>query len=294
VCGRVDDTRDSAPQHTKLAVEGVSYSAGRDGEPPQPIVRQVSFDVPEGSVFTILGPSGSGKSTLLRILNRLNEPDAGRVVLDGQDAAGLPVQELRRRIGMVFQRPAMFEGTVLDNVLYGPRLRHECPERDCPEAREIAQPLLERVGLPPAFVAKAVDELSGGEAQRVSLARALANEPEVLLLDEPTASLDPTASRRIEELLQGLSQQTDLTFVFVTHDLSQARRIGDRGLLLVEGRVVEQGALPDMLDAPAEDLTRLFASGRLTSSDGALADHGLAESDDGSGNVSAQTEREQR
>jgi putative ABC transport system ATP-binding protein len=205
---------------------------------------------------------------LLRAIVRLVEPDAGTVLLDGRDVTALPVPELRRRVGMVFQRPAMLEGTVADNVLYGPRLRRECPERDGPEAREAAVPLLERVGLPADFAGKPADELSGGEAQRVALARALANRPEVLLLDEPTSSLDPTASRCIEELLADLADSTDLTFVFVTHDLHQARRIGDHGLLLVEGRVVERGPLPEMLDDPAHDLTRLFASGRLGGSTG--------------------------
>ncbi len=248
----------------KLAAHDVTVVGRRVGDSPRTIVESVGFEVQEGAVFTIMGPSGSGKSTLLRTVNRLIEPEAGQVLLDGQDVAALPVQELRRRVGMVFQRPAMFEGAVLDNVLYGPRLRRECPDHDCPEARSLALPLLERVGLPADFVDKPADLLSGGEAQRVALARALANRPEVLLLDEPTASLDPTASRHIERLLGELSETTDLTFVFVTHDLRQACRIGDHGLLLVEGRVVERGPLPEMLDDPAHDLTRLFAEGRLT------------------------------
>ncbi|MEE4274707.1 MAG: phosphate ABC transporter ATP-binding protein [Thermoleophilia bacterium] len=248
---------------SKLAVDELGVVARHGAEDGRRIVDAVSFVVPEGGVFTVVGPSGSGKSTLLRAIVRLVEPDAGRVLLDGRDVTSLPVPELRRRVGMVFQRPAMFEGTVTDNVLYGPRLRREQPERDGPGARDAAVPLLERVGLPADFAGKPADELSGGEAQRVALARALANRPEVLLLDEPTSSLDPTASRCIEELLAALAESTDLTFVFVTHDLHQARRIGDHGLLLVEGRVVERGPLPGMLDDPAHDLTRLFTTGRL-------------------------------
>ena len=120
-------------------------------------------------------------------------------MLDGLPTAELAVQELRRRVGMVFQTPALFEGTVLDNVCYGPRLRKEIG--DPAGEAEFVRALLARVGLPADFVGKPVHELSGGEAQRVSLARALANRPEVLLLDEPTAALDPTASRRVEELL---------------------------------------------------------------------------------------------
>lgn len=255
-------------RQAKLVVSDLVVAGRRAPGGRRAIVDGVSFTVVAGSVFTVMGPSGSGKSTLLRALDRLVEPDAGQVLLDGRDTATLPVPELRRRVGMVFQRPAMFDGTVMDNVLYGPRLRRECPERDGPEARAAALPLLERVGLPEHFADKPVDQLSGGEAQRVALARALANRPEVLLLDEPTASLDPTASRHIEGLLGSLAETTHLTFVFVTHDLAQAQRIGDHGLLLLDGRIVEQGPLPDMLDGPSHDLTRLFVAGRLSGQTG--------------------------
>ena len=123
--------------------------------------------------------------------------------------------------------------------------------------------LLRRVGLPEDFCDKPVAELSGGEAQRVSLARALANRPEVLLLDEPTASLDPSASLRVERHLLQLADETDLTFIFVTHNLEQARRIGDEALLLVDGRVVEQGPLRDLMSDPEKETTRLFMEGKL-------------------------------
>lgn len=252
----------------RIAVEGLTFEVGRETQTPRRIVDDVSFSVAAGGVFTVLGPSGSGKSTLLRCLDRLVEPSAGRVLLDGRDATELPVQELRRRVGMVFQTAALFDGSVLDNVLYGPRLRGdraECAAADADAAHAQAEGLLRRVGLPAAFCDKPVTELSGGEAQRVSLARALANEPEVLLLDEPTAALDPTASQVIENLLVQLAADTDLTFVFVTHNLAQARRIGDHGLLLVDGRVVDQGPLPAFLDDPALETTRLFVEGRLQS-----------------------------
>ena len=257
----------------RIAVEGLTFEVGSGAPAPRRIVDDVSFSVAAGGVFTVLGPSGSGKSTLLRCLNRLVEPSAGRVLLDGHDASELPVQELRRRVGMVFQAAALFDGNVLDNVLYGPRLREG--KADDGMARRAAggadsacaqaEGLLRRVGLPAAFCDKPVTELSGGEAQRVSLARALANEPEVLLLDEPTAALDPTASQVIEDLLMQLAADTNLTFVFVTHNLAQARRIGDHGLLLVDGRVVDQGPLPAFVDDPALETTRLFVEGRLQS-----------------------------
>jgi len=249
--------RDAGTAPPKLAVEHLSYVVSAGGA-RRAILDDVSLTVPAGRFFTILGPSGSGKSTLLRCLDRLIEPSAGTVLLDGVPATELPVQTLRRRVGMVFQTAALFEGTVLDNVLYGPRLRREKPDES------LGDGLLERVGLPRAFAGKAVGELSGGEAQRVSLARALANRPEVLLLDEPTASLDPTASAQVERLLVQLAGDGDLTFVFVTHNLDQARRLGHRGLLLVDGRVIEQGPLADMLADPETQVMRLFIAGRLT------------------------------
>jgi putative ABC transport system ATP-binding protein len=260
---------------TGVVVEGVTYEVGvKPAGTSRRILDGVSFSVAPGAVFTVLGPSGGGKSTLLRCINRLSEPSAGRVLLDGVPAADLPVQELRRRVGMVFQTAALFPGTVLDNVLYGPRLRLEGERAGALKtasgspgsavtAHEQASGLLRRVGLPAAFCDKPAHELSGGEAQRVSLARALANEPEVLLLDEPTAALDPTAGRLIEDLLLQLAAETDLTFVFVTHNLAQARRIGDHGLLLVDGQVVDQGPLPAFVDNPVHETTRRFVDGRL-------------------------------
>lgn len=252
----------------RLRVDGLGYETAGHGDPLL-ILEQVSFEVPRGTVFTVLGPSGSGKSTLLRCIDRLMEPTAGRVWLDGQDARALPVQALRRRVGLVFQAPALFDRTVMDNVLYGPRLRAGAtglrPGRrgDAPQDRERTLALLRRVGLPEGFCDRPVHELSGGEAQRVCLARALANDPEVLLLDEPTAALDPTASQVVEDLLVELAGDSSLTMVFVTHNLAQARRIGDHGLLLVEGRVVDQGELPSFLDEPGHETTRRFVEGRL-------------------------------
>ena len=262
--GQHADGRRAEEQHpdvqragAKLAVADLSYEVGTDGRRRR-ILDGVSLQVPSGRFFTILGPSGSGKSTLLRCINRLIEPSAGAVLLDGEPVARMAVQTLRQRVGMVFQTAALFEGTVLDNVLYGPRLRREQLDGDA------AGELLERVGLPRDFAAKAVVELSGGEAQRVSLARALANRPEVLLLDEPTASLDPTASAQVERLLVQLAGETELTCLFVTHNLEQAGRMGQRGLLLVDGHVVEQGPLAEILADPETDVMRLFIEGRLT------------------------------
>ncbi|HQJ97048.1 MAG TPA: phosphate ABC transporter ATP-binding protein [Thermoleophilia bacterium] len=249
------------PAEWKLSVEHLTLIMPNDGA-PRLILDDVGFAVRAGEVFTIVGPSGSGKSSTLRAIDRLVEPTGGRVLLDGRPTNTLPVQELRRRVGMVFQTPALFAGTVLDNVLYGPRL-HGIIGGQADGGREQGCDLLGRVGLPPDFCDRSADQLSGGEAQRVCLARALANDPEVLLLDEPTASLDPGAARVVEDLLLRLAADTELTFVFVTHDLAQARRIGDHGLLLVDGRVVEQGPLPELFDRPGDEATRLFLAGRL-------------------------------
>jgi putative ABC transport system ATP-binding protein len=262
-------------------VERLVFSAVA-GESRVRIIDEVSFSVSRGELFTVLGPSGSGKSTLLRCIDRLVEPEAGRILLDGTPTTDMPVQELRRRVGMVFQTAALFEGTVLDNVLYGPRLV-TCgrlgPESlvgkpPQPGEAERAAALLARVGLPPDFATRPVQDLSGGEAQRVSIARALANDPEVLLLDEPTSALDPTASLHIQSLLKDLAAQGDLTFVFVTHDLDQARELGDRGLLLVDGRVVDAGPLPDFLDHSPAEVTRAFAERRLRNKPASSADPG--------------------
>jgi len=247
----------------RLAVEGLTLEVTTDGGTVRRLLDDVSFAVGEGSVFVVVGPSGSGKSSLLRCLNRLSEPTHGNVTLDGVDVSRLPVRELRRRAGMVFQHPTLFPGTIADNVLYGPLVRDALPEDPAAFVRQ----QLELVGLPADWVEHPVDDLSGGEAQRVALARALANDPDVLLLDEPTAALDRGAAGRIEHLLLDLAARTGLTYVWVTHDLDQARRVGDSGLVLVDGRVVERGPPAQLLAEPSEEVTRLFVAGELTVGD---------------------------
>lgn len=250
----------------RLAVDGLCLDVPDDGGDQRRLLDGVSFAVPAGTVFTVLGPSGSGKSSLLRCLDRLTEPVAGSITIDGTDALALPVRELRRRVGMVFQQPVLFPGTIAENVLYGLRARSAEPA----DAAALVAGLLHRVGLPLDWAHHPTRDLSGGEAQRVALARALANGPEILLLDEPTAALDRGASARVEKLLLGLGGTTDLTLVWVTHDLDQARRIGHNGLILVDGRVVEQGPLATLLADPAAELARLFVAGDLASAEPAL------------------------
>ena len=184
----------------------------------------VSLAIPSGST-ALVGPSGSGKSTLLRLLNRLADPDEGSVRFHGTDVRELDPLELRRRVGLVPQLPAPVPGTVADNICFGPRLHGE--DVDPEQALRLA-------GLDPSFAERDASRLSVGEQQRVMLARALALEPEVLLLDEPTASLDSAATRAVEGALRGLH---GLSFVLVTHDRDQAERLAERTIKLEAGRV---------------------------------------------------------
>ncbi|MBN2208259.1 MAG: phosphate ABC transporter ATP-binding protein [Candidatus Coatesbacteria bacterium] len=229
------------------------------------IIRNASFSVRAGEIFVIAGPSGSGKSTLLRLANRLLIPTTGTIRLDGLDISELEPTALRRRVGLVQQTPALFLGTILENVLYGPRLaiggRTQLADSD--EA-ELPMKCLESVGLDDSFLSRRSDQLSEGEMQRVAIARVLANEPEVLLLDEPTASLDPTSTLTVEKHIKRLKDAQEIAILFVTHDVEQAKRVGDRGALLVNGQIVDEGPLPKLFTDPAEnETTRAFVNGEL-------------------------------
>jgi putative ABC transport system ATP-binding protein len=206
------------------------------------IVSEISLAVHRGELLGLVGASGSGKSSFLRLLNRLDEPTSGMVFLEGEDYRRIPPRELRRRVGMVTQRPFLFPGDIGSNLRFGPAQRGEA----LPDA-EIAS-LLEKVGLP-GFAARNVANLSGGEQQRVSLARALANRPEVLLLDEPTSALDEQAKAGVEELIHNLVRENSLTSVLVTHDRDQARRLCDRVAILETGHLVELGTTLEVLGA---------------------------------------------
>lgn len=204
------------------------------------IVDAVSLAVEEGGVLGIVGPSGAGKSSFLRLLNRLDEPTSGTVFLDGTDYRKLPPRELRRRVGYVPQQPALRTGTVFENVTVGPRLRGESVD----EAE--AARLLARVGLG-GYEDRSVEELSGGEAQRVAIARTVINEPEALLLDEPTASLDVDSEAQVEDLLDELITASGTTTILVTHERSQARRLASRIAVFEGGRVARVGPTREVL-----------------------------------------------
>jgi putative ABC transport system ATP-binding protein len=206
-----------------LGAEGLRREAGG-----KIIVRDASFALAAGEVVAITGPSGSGKSSLLRLLNRLDAPNAGRVLLAGADTAALDVHELRRRVGMVMQQANLFAGTVAQNVAYGPALHGVALKADDVEE------LLRTVGLA-GYAKRDVAALSGGEAQRISLARTLANRPQVLLLDEPTSALDDAAKLVVEEALQAAMAQVAGACLIVTHDAAQAARLAQRTLLMQGG-----------------------------------------------------------
>jgi putative ABC transport system ATP-binding protein len=195
------------------------------------LVSDIGVRVQPGEVLAVVGPSGAVKSSFLRLLNRLDEPTGGAVCLNGQDYRDLAPRELRRRVGMVRQVAYLFPGTVAETVAFGPRQNGERL------SSEQISALLKRVGLP-GYQMRDVSKLSGGEAQRVSLARALANAPEALLLDEPASALDEVSARGIEELVRSIIRERRMTCVIVTHNTAQARRISDRTMILEGGKLV--------------------------------------------------------
>jgi putative ABC transport system ATP-binding protein len=206
------------------------------------LVKDVSIEVLRGNVLAIVGPSGSGKSSFLRMLNRLDEPTSGEVYLDGQNTRQMSPRQLRKRVGMVMQSANLFPGTVADNIRYGPAQRGETVSDEDLEA------LLQEVSLG-GYGSRDVSNLSGGEAQRVSLARTLANKPEVLLLDEPTSALDDAAEEEVEALLQRVMAQEDLTCLIVTHDMDQAASLAKRVMVMEKGRVAAIGNTEEVLNA---------------------------------------------
>ncbi len=206
------------------------------------LVNDISVKVHQGEILAVVGPSGAGKSSFLRLINRLDEPTGGTVYLAGEDYQQLAPRELRRRVGMVMQSAYLFPGTVAENLCFGPRQHSE----DLLASQ--VDRLLKEVGLE-GFANRDVLNLSGGEAQRVSLARTLANKPQVLLLDEPTSALDGRAEREIEELLTRILHDQHLTALMVTHDTAQAERIANRAVLIDAGRLILDGTVQEVLHA---------------------------------------------
>lgn len=240
---------------------GRSWGRRRAPDPGRgPAVDSVSFGVARGELFVVMGLSGSGKSTLLRMLNRLVEPTAGTVTVDGVEISSAAPRELRRlrnnTINMVFQHFAIFpHRTLMENVGYGLQVRGV----PAAERVERATWALNRVGLAD-WGHELPSALSGGMRQRVGLARALATDAEVLLMDEPFSALDPLIRRDMQDLLLDLQSQLRKTIVFVTHDLNEAMRLGDRIMVMRDGRLVQIGTGSDILSDPADDYVADFVS----------------------------------
>lgn len=214
-----------------------------------------ALEIQQGEVLAIVGPSGAGKSTLLRLLNFLEPPTDGVITFDGQTVTARPPLDLIRRVTTVFQRPVLLDRNVHDNVAFGLRLRGQAVDGRVDAA-------LAHVGLSGLDRAQA-RKLSGGEMQRAALARALVIEPEVLLLDEPTANLDPYNVGLIEGILAAQNRERGTTLVLVTHNVFQARRLAHRVALLWDGRLIEVNRTADFFDSPSDPRSAAFAKGEV-------------------------------
>ncbi len=221
-----------------------------------PAVGDLSFEIAEGEVACLVGPSGCGKTTTLRMINRLIEPTSGTITVAGRDITSVPAHELRRGIGYVIQQVGLFaHRTVADNIATVPKLLGW----DKARAHRRTEELLDLVGLDQSLKDRYPSELSGGQQQRVGVARALAADPPVLLMDEPFGAVDPIVRLRLQDELKALQARLRKTIVFVTHDIDEAVRLGDRVVVLNVGGVLEQIASPaDLLGAPSNEFVARF------------------------------------
>jgi phosphate transport system ATP-binding protein len=252
-----------APLPAVLETRAVTIRYGE-----KPAVREVSLEIPENRITAIIGPSGCGKSTLLRAFNRMNEFIAevtmdGAILYRGEDLYGKDVDpvEVRRRIGMVFQKPNPFPRSIFQNVAWGPTINGMALKSELPALVERS---LRQAGLWDEVRDRLDDNgfsLSGGQQQRLCIARALAMEPDVILLDEPCSALDPVSTSRIEDLLFELKQK--YTIVIVTHNMQQAARVSDYTAFLEAGRLVEFGETDAVFTRPREKRTEEYVTGRF-------------------------------
>ena len=220
------------------------------------ILRDVTLDLPRTEVTALIGPSGAGKTSLLRLLNRLDDPSGGEVRFDGQPIASYAVRMLRRRVGFVFQTAAMFPGTVADNLQAAVAVGEAVgATRTSPPDPAI---VLDAVGLSASYAAREAASLSGGEQQRVSIARALMTRPEVLLLDEPTSALDPEVAERLLGTIERLTREYGVAAVMVTHRLSEARKASTYTVMLEAGHVVEAGVTERIFTEATNARTREY------------------------------------
>jgi phosphate transport system ATP-binding protein len=254
---------DLSLNRNKFEVKNVAFWYG-----PKQTLFDITLNVPERSVVAFIGPSGCGKSTFLRMLNRMNDliegtRHTGRILLDGHDvySRNLNLVALRRRVGMVFQKSNPFPKSIFENVVYGPRV---AGQRDKKTLNEIAERSLRQGGLwdevKDRLDASAL-ELSGGQQQRLCIARALATDPEVLLMDEPASALDPKATAKLEDLIYELKR--DYTIVIVTHNMQQAARVSDLTAFFYEGNLIESGPTEQIYTRPAVKQTEDYITGRF-------------------------------
>lgn len=253
-----------------IRIADLTFRAGN-----KTILESIDLEIHRGEIFTIIGPSGSGKTTILRLIDLLETPATGTIIFDGKDTAAPNTIRLsiRRRMGMVFQKPAMLNTTVAENVAFS--LKFRGVEKS--QIDEKVRSALELVGLPGLSQRKATT-LSGGEMQRVSIARAMVTEPEVLLLDEPTANLDPVSSEVIEDLIFKINKDLHTTIILSTHDMIQGQRLADRMGVIINGRMIQIGTTNDIFYKPVcKDIARLI--GIDTNLKGVVKtnDRGLAE-----------------
>lgn len=222
----------------------------RNGNEKIEVLKGISGQVEKGSILTIIGPSGSGKSTILSLCNLMLTPDSGEIFIAGKEVREWDPQELRKYVGISFQSAPMIKGTVLHNLSLPYRLQGK--QLDHPEK------YLEEVGLGVEFLSREAKELSGGQKQRLSLARTLVNHPGILLLDEITSALDRHLSKEIEDLILEINKRRKTTILWVTHDLSQAERVGDQTWLIMDGELVEAGETENFFNEPKNERTKEF------------------------------------
>ncbi|MFX1466955.1 MAG: ABC transporter ATP-binding protein [Promethearchaeota archaeon] len=224
-------------------------------------IKGISFELEQGKFFTLIGPSGAGKTTLLRLINLLETPTSGEIEYNGWSLNTLPKKKMvnaRRDMGFVFQRPVVFSTTVKANVAYGLNFRNLLND----EIKERVHRALDMVGLY-GFEERKALTLSGGEIQRVALARTLATEPKILLLDEATADLDPANVAMIENVLKKLNKEKGVTIIMATHNFFQAKRLGDIVGFLMNGEMIEMGTAGQIFNHPQDERTEAFISGEM-------------------------------
>ncbi|MDH5160859.1 ABC transporter ATP-binding protein [Heyndrickxia oleronia] len=214
------------------------------------VLKGINGKIQKGTITTIIGPSGSGKSTILSLCNLLSTPTEGEIFIRGKEIREWDVQKLRCYVGIAFQSAPLIKGSALDNLMLPAKLH----------GRTLAQPkkYMEYVGLSEDLLDRPAKELSGGQRQRLSLARTLVNDPSILLLDEVTSALDSISSHEVEELIKKLNHEHGTTILWVTHDLDQAKRVGDQTWLVLDGKLIEAGPTNEFFEAPRERQTQQF------------------------------------